>query len=179
MRKKILIALTALSLHSLLATAPVRADVNPPKPTRGGDYWLRNENTWVEWEVKTDLPGRLTPVWPSDFQSPGALLNMDWRIERWPVVHKFTKGERLKALPDVGGGVIMKDLDGSSWLRVQLEDGQICFVRANTRYVKPASDQTARETARTLQRAQADSAKALVAPVETPQDPDMEDDAAP
>lgn len=169
MRKKLILTLAAATLLSPLTCLPARADVNPPKPVRGGDYWLRNEHTWVEWEVNAaELPGRLTPQWPADFQEPGALLNMDWRIERWPVVRKFSKGERLKALPDVGGGVIMKDLDGSSWLRVQLEDGQLCFVRANARYVKPAADVTARQTARLVQRAQADLVKSFAPPIEAP-----------
>lgn len=140
MRKSLLIALMALSTLTTFAADPAPR----PKPLRGGDYWLRNENAWMEWEAASDLTGRLTPQWPADFQEPGALLEIDWRIERWPVVHKFAKGEHLQALPDAGGMVIMKDIDGSSWLRVKLENGQICFVRANSKFLKPSAQATAK-----------------------------------
>lgn len=140
MRKTLLIALMACST----LTAFGADQVPRPKPLRGGDYWLRNENAWLEWEAASELSGRLTPQWPADFQEPGALLEIDWRIDRWPVVHKFAKGDHLQALPDAGGMVIMKDIDGSSWLRVKLENGQVCFVRANAKYLKPSAEATAR-----------------------------------
>jgi len=32
-----------------------------------------------------------------------------------------------------------KDFDGNTWLRVQNGDGQFCFVRANSRFLKPVA----------------------------------------
>lgn len=123
---------------------PDGASPPPPRAYSGGDYWVRCENTWLDWEVTSaQLNGHLTPVWPSNDEEPGALLNIDWQMQRWPVVARFTKGERLKARPDSVGGIMWKDLDGSSWMRVVLPDGQSCFVRANSRFVKPIKVETA------------------------------------
>ena len=114
--------------------------VTPPKPFAGGDYWVRNENTWCEWEVTcNELSGHLSPAWPANDEEPGALLNLDWRMGGWPVVIKFPKGQHLKARPDSVGGSMWKDFDGNTWLRVQNGEGQFCFVRANSRFLKPVA----------------------------------------
>ena len=114
--------------------------LTPPKPFSGGDYWVRNENTWSEWEVTcNELSGHLSPAWPANDEEPGALLNLDWRMGGWPVVIKFPKGQHLKARPDSVGGSMWKDFDGNTWLRVQNGDGQFCFVRANSRFLKPVA----------------------------------------
>ena len=114
--------------------------VTPPKPFAGGDYWVRNENTWCEWEVTcNELSGHLSPAWPANDEEPGALLNLDWRMGGWPVVIKFPKGQHLQARPDSVGGSMWKDFDGNTWLRVQNGEGQFCFVRANSRFLKPVA----------------------------------------
>jgi hypothetical protein len=109
-----------------------------PKPHGGGDYWIYNENTWMDWEVIcNELAGRITPAWPEDDQAPGALLKIDWLVPQWPVVAKFGKGQRLHAVPDEGGGILIKDIDGSSWMKVESGVGGFCFVRANAKYIRP------------------------------------------
>lgn len=128
-----------LALFTLL---PGWAQPPAPRPYSGGDYWVRNENTWLEWEVSAkELNGRLTDRWPANDEEPGALLNIDWRIEQWPVVAKFLKGDRLKVRPDSVGGSMWKDFDGYTWMRVQLPDNRFCFVRANARYLKPVKSE--------------------------------------
>ena len=70
-------------LLSFLLLAPAWSAAQPlttPRPYAGGDYWVRNENTWTEWEVTcAELSGHLCPAWPSNDEEPGALLNLDWR----------------------------------------------------------------------------------------------------
>lgn len=130
--------LKKLVLSMLLLALPIYAQIPLPKPHDGGDYWIRNEDTWLDWEVIcNELAGRLTPIWPMDDQDPGALLSIDWLVPQWPVIRTFGKGERLQAVPDEGGGILIKDIDGSSWMKVQTRDGRFCFVRANAKYVRP------------------------------------------
>jgi hypothetical protein len=92
----------------------------------------------MDWEVTcTQLNGHLTGSWPANDEEPGALLAIDWKMHGWPVVARFAKGDRLKARPDSVGGIMWKDFDGSTWMRVQLNENQFCFVRANAKYLKP------------------------------------------
>ena len=124
----------------LLPALSLAQPVTPPKPFAGGDYWVRSENTWNEWEVTcNELSGHLSPAWPVNDEEPGALLNLDWRMGGWPVVIKYPKGQHLRARPDSVGGTMWKDFDGNTWLRVQNGDGQFCFVRANSRFLKPVA----------------------------------------
>ncbi|MFN8609351.1 MAG: hypothetical protein U0931_17565 [Vulcanimicrobiota bacterium] len=124
----------------MLPALSLAQPLTPPRPYAGGDYWVRNENTWSEWEVVcAELSGHLSSAWPINDEEPGALLNLDWRMGGWPVVIKFPKGQRLKARPDSVGGSMWKDFDGNTWLRVQVADNQFCFVRANARFLKPVA----------------------------------------
>lgn len=124
----------------ILLSLCAQAQISMPRPYSGGDYWVRNENTWYDWEVTApELVGRLPADWPVDDEVAGALLHIDWAVQRWPVVARFQKGQRLRIKPDSVGGFLIKDLDGNSWMKVDLGDGKICFVRANARWVKPAS----------------------------------------
>lgn len=129
---------------SSVAAAPL------PRAYSGGDYWVRNENTWMDWEVTCpQLVGRLTPQWPSDEEVAGATLGVDWAVARWPEVTRFSKGQTLRVKPDSAGGFLIKDLDGNSWMKVDLGEGKICFVRANARFVKPIKSTVPAETAGT------------------------------
>jgi hypothetical protein len=87
--------------------------------------------------VCPELVGRITPAWPADDQEPEALLKIDWLVPQWPVVARFGKGTRLQAVPDEVGGILIKDIDGGSWMKVRSPQGGFCFVRANAKYVKP------------------------------------------
>lgn len=127
-----------LILWLFLPALSLAQPLTPPKPYPGGDYWVRNENTWSDWEVVSpELSGHLSSSWPVDDEEPGALLNLDWRMGGWPVVIKFSKGQHLRVRPDSVGGSMWKDFDGNTWLRVQVADNQFCFVRANARFLKP------------------------------------------
>ena len=135
----------------VLTLLPGWAQPPLPKAHSGGDYWVRNENTWIDWEVSaSELAGRLSPNWPVNDEEPGALLQVDWRIEAWPLVCKFSKGDRLKARPDSVGGSMWKDFDGSTWMRVQRNENEFCFVRANARFLKPVKVETATELTQTI-----------------------------
>ena len=130
---KSLLLMVALAL----ATVPAAAQPPVPKPHSGGDYWIYNEHTWLDWEVVCgELAGRMTPAWPDNDQEPEALLKIDWLVPQWPVVARFGKGTRLQAVPDEGGGILIKDIDGSSWMKVRSDKG-FCFVRANSKFIKP------------------------------------------
>ena len=138
MRRWLWIGITAFTLLPCWSQPPT------PKPYSGGDYWVRNENTWLDWEVTCpQLSGHLCSEWPENDEEPGALLNLDWKISRWPVVAKFSKGDYLKARPDSVGGIMWKDFDGSTWMRVQVTPDHACFVRANAKFLKPVKFETA------------------------------------
>ena len=140
--KRLLLGLLIL-MPGLTSAQPL----SPPKPFAGGDYWVRNEHTWTEWEVTTkELSGHLSPAWPVNDEEPGALLNLDWRMGGWPVVNKFAKGERVKARPDSVGGSMWKDFDGNTWLRVETAENQFCFVRANAKFLKPVAPTSLTQT---------------------------------
>lgn len=110
-----------------------------PKASGGGDYWIRDEDTWLDWVVTApELVGRLASNWPTDEASPDALIAIDWIVYKWPVVARFYKGQRLKAVADECGGILIKDIDGGTWMKVELAPGSFCFVRANAKYIKPA-----------------------------------------
>jgi len=130
--------LLALGLFLSLQPGWSLSPIPMPRPYPGGDYWVRNEHTWMDWEVQSaELSGRLCRDWPQDDQQPGALLHIDWNVQRWPVVTSFRKGDRLRVKPDEAGGFLIKDIDGNSWMKVDLGADQFCFVRAHARYVKP------------------------------------------
>lgn len=129
---------TFVIMACLLVLPTAAQGANPPRPRDGGDYWLRDEETWLDWEVICpELAGRLTPSWPSDESSPEALYKIDWLVFQWPKVDQFVKGERLRAIPDEVGGILIKDIDGGTWMKVQTRNGGFCFVRANGKYVRP------------------------------------------
>lgn len=130
----------ALLLLLCLVAFPAAAQSVPPKPRDGGDYWLRDEESWLDWEVICpELAGRLTPEWPADESSPEALYKIDWLVFRWPKVDTFVKGERLRAVPDEVGGILIKDIDGGTWMKVETHNGRFCFVRANGKYLRPVA----------------------------------------
>lgn len=134
MLKKLLLAI--LLLPALMI--PAQAEPPVPKASAGGDYWIYNEDTWLDWEVTTkELVGRITPDWPEDEQAPDALLKIDWLVPQWPVVARYPQGSRLRAVPDDCGGILIKDIDGGSWMKVESPGGGFCFVRANSKYIKP------------------------------------------
>jgi hypothetical protein len=130
-------------LLGLVAAALAAQDAPPlPRPGWGGDYWTRNEQSWPLWAVvgKHAIPARRAPAFPEvNWQEPEALLHVKWDIPRWPEVARFAPGTRLVACPDQVGGNIVKDEDGSSWLRVYLDAEQrsVGFVRCNKKWVQP------------------------------------------
>ncbi len=121
----------------ILCTLPSWAQTPVPSPCSSGEYWVRDEHTWIDWEVVSEsLVGRLTPDWPADEDSPEALLEIDWQVSQWPEVVTFSAGQKLQASPNRGGGILIKDNDGGTWMRVRSEFG-LCFVRASAKHVRP------------------------------------------
>ncbi|MEW6279701.1 MAG: hypothetical protein AB1758_13820 [Candidatus Eremiobacterota bacterium] len=135
-----MVSIGLLLLALFAVTGAQQQEVPVPRPISNGDYWIRNENGWLEWEVVVkELPGRLHPQWPPDWRELGASLPARWDIWRWPAVVMFPKGLVMKAAMDSEGGCIVKDENGDSWLRVFSDEttGDICFVRANKKYIRP------------------------------------------
>lgn len=135
MREILLVCLLTMGLTAQEAAVPL------PRAGWGGDYWTRNEQSWPVWAVvgKSPIPARLAAGFPADWQAPDALLGVRWDIARWPEVARLSPGTRLTACPDQVGGNIVKDDDGSSWLRIYLdpEHHNIGFVRCNKKWLQP------------------------------------------
>ncbi|MEG3838779.1 hypothetical protein [Microcoleus sp. herbarium14] len=58
-------------------------------------------------------------------------------VSQWPVVTVFRRGQRLEAVTGNNANQIMiSDNQGKGWLPVSTDKGN-CFVRANSRFIKP------------------------------------------
>ncbi|WP_293333647.1 hypothetical protein [Microcoleus sp. CAWBG58] len=61
-------------------------------------------------------------------------------VSQWPVVTTFRRGERLEAVTGNNANQIMiADSNGKPWLPISTDKGN-CFVRANSRFVKPVRE---------------------------------------
>jgi len=108
-----------------------------PLANENGDYAKRTAHLyWIV--VDTDpsgLNGRLSPDFPSDWENP----TIGWpkmNIGQWPVVKRFAKGTILNGC--MGNcGVLHYDVNNKPWLMVSVGIKHICFVRANSKYIKP------------------------------------------
>jgi hypothetical protein len=61
-------------------------------------------------------------------------------VSQWPVVTTFRRGERLQAVTGNNANQIMiADSNGKPWLPISTDKGN-CFVRANSRFVKPVRE---------------------------------------
>jgi hypothetical protein len=89
--------------------------------------------------VDTDpdgLNGRLSPDFPTDWKNCGA----QWPQSdpgTWPVVARFYKGTILNATTGNLGVNFIKDSRGKNWIMVRISADKVCFVRANSKFLKP------------------------------------------
>jgi hypothetical protein len=61
-------------------------------------------------------------------------------VSQWPVVTTFRRGKRLQAVTGNNANQIMiSDSQGKPWLPISTDQGN-CFVRANSRFVKPVRE---------------------------------------
>jgi hypothetical protein len=78
---------------------------------------------------------------PEDWGDPGAIFPR-MNIREWSVVRRFTQDTVLFANSEPAGIVTLRDEEGKNWLKVINaninRDGQICLVRANVSFIRPA-----------------------------------------
>ncbi|MHC9543584.1 MAG: hypothetical protein AB9903_29080 [Vulcanimicrobiota bacterium] len=131
-----LTALIFLLSHASFAdTAP-----RPPMPDEKGDYRnCRIHRYWliVDKDRVNGLNGRLSPDFPKNWKSCDSQWPQNPAINEWPVVFKFHPDMVLRAAL-INSCMVMKDDNkGNPWLMVSVDINRICFVRANSRYIKP------------------------------------------
>lgn len=129
-----------MGLYPLVPAAAHSPVPSLPQTRSDGQYWLLPGQSWLVWEVTAErLAARQTELWPEDEEEPGALLGLDWRVWDWAEVASFPKGTLLKARPLSTGDILIKDLDGGTWMRIEGPDGRLCFVRARGVDLKPVA----------------------------------------
>ncbi len=129
-----------LGLHPLAPAVAHSPVPSLPQARSDGQYWLLPGQSWLVWEVTAqESVARQTELWPEDEEEPGALLGLDWRVWDWAEVARFPKGTLLKARPLSTGDILIKDLDGGTWMRIEGPDGKLCFVRARGADLKPVA----------------------------------------
>ncbi|MGL5065455.1 MAG: hypothetical protein ACRC62_36240 [Microcoleus sp.] len=58
-------------------------------------------------------------------------------VSQWPVVITFRRGQRLQAVTGNNANqIVITDTQGKPWLPILTDKGN-CFVRANSRFIKP------------------------------------------
>lgn len=118
-----------------------------PKPDKNGDY--SPEALWLKWQVVDKDPGGLNCRCSTDFPSnPVTAPSSSWpklNIQQWPVVETLKSGTELSTFFTNEGLSIVKDTGGKPWLLISIYDREKkqtfpCFVRANSRFIKPIAD---------------------------------------
>ncbi len=133
------IALFLLVLFSLPAAS--YADSSPiPVPDAKGDYrdcgvhryWIVVEKDW-----ENGLNGRVSPSFPKNYEAEDCTWPSKPDINKWPVVTRFLPETALTAGQVNGVTISLDDNRGNPWLMVTYGTDRVCFVRANSRYIKP------------------------------------------
>jgi len=119
------------------------ADIEPkpPMPDETGNYHhCRNQKYWivVDQDWKNGLSGRLSPSFPKDWDSVKSRWPEKPDVNSWPTIICFYPGMILNGCQGNCGTITMEDRNGNPWLMVTIGIGKVCFVRANSRYIKPA-----------------------------------------
>lgn len=127
----------------LFSLAPSSWADNPPIPVPDGKgdyrrcgvhkYWLVVEN-----DQKNGLNGRISPDFPKNYESEDCRWPEKPNINAWPVVAKFEPESMLNAVQVNGVTMSLDDNNGNPWLMVRVSRDKVCFVRANSRYIKPS-----------------------------------------
>lgn len=132
-----------LLFFSLCTTVNSRGwaqDMPIPKADKNGDYIIRGYSYWqVVDEDPAGLNGRLSKDHPFLWYSPGCQYKKD-KIYNWSVIRRFKKGTILPADLSPAGFCISMDDRGKPWVRVSIDTepgGIICYVRANSKFIRP------------------------------------------
>lgn len=96
-------------------------------PDQGGNYPLK-EAYQAQWRVVDPDPTGLNCR--ASLPSPAGLAE---------VVATFTQGDILQAIPRERGVTEIMSVRGETWLRVALETGDTCWVRANSQFIEPVN----------------------------------------
>lgn len=121
-----------------------------PVANQQGDYTgllaRRRGNRQVNWVVvDSDSQGlncrmaqRFRSISVDGLDAPDELFEKNkHNVSQWPVVTVFRRGQRLEAVTGNNANQIMiADSNGKPWLPISTDKGN-CFVRANSRFVKP------------------------------------------
>ncbi|MCC3583796.1 MAG: hypothetical protein JGK24_06820 [Microcoleus sp. PH2017_29_MFU_D_A] len=121
-----------------------------PVANQQGDYTgllaRQRGNRQVNWVVvDSDSQGlncrmaqRFRSVSVDALDAPDELFEKNkHNVSQWPVVTTFRRGQRLQAVTGNNANQIMiADSQGKPWLPISTDKGN-CFVRANSRFVKP------------------------------------------
>lgn len=121
-----------------------------PVANQQGDYTgllaRQRGNRQVNWVVvDSDAQGlncrmaqRFRSVIVDSLDAPDELFEKNkHNVSQWPVVTVFRRGQRLQAVTGNNANQItIADTQGKPWLPISTEKGN-CFVRANTRFIKP------------------------------------------
>lgn len=121
-----------------------------PVANQQGDYTgllaRQRGNRQVNWVVvDSDSQGlncrmaqRFRSISVDGIDAPDELFEKNkHNVSQWPVVTTFRRGERLQAVTGNNANQIMiADSNGKPWLPISTDKGN-CFVRANSRFVKP------------------------------------------
>lgn len=121
-----------------------------PIANQQGDYPIpvakARGNRQVNWVVVDSDPQGLNCRMAQRFRSisvdgldaPAELFEKNkHNVSQWPVVAVFRRGQRLQAVTGNNANqIVITDTQGKPWLPV-LAGNRNCFVRANSRFIKP------------------------------------------
>ncbi len=144
------VTVTVLTSILLAATTSMIA-VATPTANRQGDYTNDKRGSFHQyWEVVDADTKGLNCRMAKQFQGIPAdgmegAVDTFYRsrpnISAWTVVHKFPPRQKIEALSgNLANQLILLDNANSPWLAVRFirgGKGMDCFVRANTRFIKP------------------------------------------
>ncbi|NJK70211.1 MAG: hypothetical protein HC786_29775 [Richelia sp. CSU_2_1] len=127
------------NLASAIPVANPQGDYPIPPPRARG-------NRQVNWVVVDSDPKGLNCRMAQRFRSisvdgidaPAELFERNkHNVSQWPVVTTFRRGQRLEAVTGNNANqIVITDTQGKPWLPVLTDKGN-CFVRANSRFIKP------------------------------------------
>lgn len=118
--------------------APVAPQSSLPQPLDNGDFPRSFHSNWQVTDPDPEgLNCRMADISLEELNNNTAPLN----IGSWPVVATLDQGKNLKSLPGPGGLGIVFDANQQPWMYVEVTnpqgESQSCFVRANSRFVRP------------------------------------------
>lgn len=136
---------TSLAFKQNPTKTPVvaqNAEPNLPKPLENGDYRRSSQTTWEA--VNADSNGLNCHGLDLSYEElidPRNSVKFD--IQNWPVVGKLKQGQDFEINLGPAGFGVVYDTQQNPWIYVENLAGENgpshCFVRANSRFVKPIS----------------------------------------